>query len=61
VIHRFGVFSLDLKSGDECIFGVNGDVVRLPLQFKPDGKLHQAASSANILSQTFVDAQPLRS
>jgi hypothetical protein len=34
----FGVFSLDLKSGDERIFGVHSDVVRLPLQFKPDGK-----------------------
>jgi hypothetical protein len=59
--HRFGVFILDLKSGDECIFGFHGDVVRLPLQFKPYGKLHLAASSANILSQTFIDAQPLRS
>ena len=59
--HRFGVFSLDLKSGDERIFGVHGDVVRLPLQFKPNGKLHQPASSANILGQTFIDVQPMRS
>jgi hypothetical protein len=43
--HRFGVFSLDLKRGDERIFGVNGDVVRLPFQFKPDGELHRHASS----------------
>jgi hypothetical protein len=41
--HRFGVFSLDLKRGDERIFGVHCDVVRLPFQFKPDGKLHQHA------------------
>jgi hypothetical protein len=59
--HRFGVLSLDLKSCDECIFGVHGDVVRLPIQFNPDGKLHQPASSANILGQTFIDVQPMRS
>ena len=45
--HRFGVFSLDLKRGDERIFGVHGDVVRLPLQFKPDSKLHRHASSSH--------------
>jgi hypothetical protein len=44
--HRFGVFSLDLKRGVERIFGVHGDVVRLPFQFKPDGKLHRHASSS---------------
>jgi hypothetical protein len=43
--HCFGVFSLDLKRGDERIFGVYGDVVRLPFQFKPDGELHPHASS----------------
>jgi len=42
--HCFGVFSLDLKRGDERIFGVHGDVVRLPFQFKPDGELHSHAS-----------------
>ena len=40
----FRVFSLDLKRGDERIFGVHGDVVRLPFQFKPDGELHRHAS-----------------
>jgi hypothetical protein len=43
--HRFWVFSLDLKRGDQRIFGVHGDVVRLSFQFKPDGKLHRHASS----------------
>jgi hypothetical protein len=52
--HRFGVFSLDLKSGDERVFGAHGDVVRLPLQFKPDGKLHERASY-QYLGQTFID------
>jgi hypothetical protein len=28
--YRFRVFSLDLKRSDERIFGVHGDVVRLP-------------------------------
>ena len=41
--HCFGVFSLDLKRGDERIFGVHRDVVRLPFQFKPDGELHPHA------------------
>ena len=36
--YRFRVFSLDLKRSDERIFGVHGDVVRLPFQFKPDGE-----------------------
>jgi hypothetical protein len=58
--HRFGVFRLDLKSSDERIFGVHGDVVRFPLQFKSDGKLHQRASFTNILSQTFADVQSMR-
>jgi hypothetical protein len=40
--YRFRVFSLDLKRSDERIFGVHGDVVRLPFQFKPDGELHPA-------------------
>jgi hypothetical protein len=53
--NRFGVFSLHLKSRDERIFGVHGDVVRPPLQFKPDSKLHQRAPSAKILEQTFID------
>ena len=44
--HCFGVFSLDLKRGDERIFGVHGDVVRLPFQFKPDGEVHPHASSS---------------
>lgn len=42
--HRFGMFSLDLKSCNKRIFGLNGDMVRLPLHFKPDGKLHLNAS-----------------
>jgi hypothetical protein len=42
--HCFGVFSLDLKRSDERIFGVHGDVVRLPFQFEPDGELHPHAS-----------------
>ena len=45
--HCFGVFSLDLKRGDERIFGFHGDVVRLPFQFKPDGELHPHASSSH--------------
>ena len=45
--HCFGVFSLDLKRGDERIFGVHGDVVRLPFQFKPYGELHPHASSSH--------------
>ena len=45
--HCFGVFSLDLKRGDERIFGVHGNVVRLPFQFKPDGELHPHASSSH--------------
>ena len=45
--HCFGVFSLDLKRGDERIFGVHGDVVRLPFQFKPDRELHPHASSSH--------------
>jgi hypothetical protein len=58
--HCFGVFSLDLKRGDERIFGVYGDVVRLPFQFKPDGELHPHASSIT-LGQTFIGVQPMRS
>jgi transposase InsO family protein len=34
--YRFRAFSLDLKRGNECIFGVHGDAVRLSFQFKPD-------------------------
>jgi hypothetical protein len=45
--HHFWVFNLDLKRGDERIFGVHSDVVRLPVQFKPDSKLHQHASSSH--------------
>jgi hypothetical protein len=45
--HRFGVFNPDLKRGDERIFGVHSDVVSLPLQFKPDSKLHRHASSSH--------------
>ena len=40
--YRVRVLSLDLKRSDERIFGVHGDVVRLPFQFKPDGELHAA-------------------
>jgi len=43
--YRFGAFSLDLKRGNERIFGVHGDAVRLSFQFKPDGKLHWHATS----------------
>ena len=42
--YRVRVLSLDLKRSDERIFGVHGDVVRLPFQFKPDGELHSHAS-----------------
>jgi hypothetical protein len=42
---RFRVFSLDLKRSDERIFGIDGDVVRLPFQLKPDGELHRHTSS----------------
>ena len=56
--HRFGVFGLDLKSGNERVFGVHCDVVRLPVQFKPNGKLHLCASRAESLGQTFIDVQP---
>jgi hypothetical protein len=45
--HSFGVFNLDLKRGDERIFGVHPDVVRLPFQVKPDGKLHWHAASSH--------------
>jgi hypothetical protein len=45
--YRFRVFSLDLKRRDERILGVDGDMVGLPLQFKPDGELHWHASSTN--------------
>jgi hypothetical protein len=58
--HCFGVFSLDLKRGDERIFGVHGDVVRLPFQFKPDGELHPHASSSHYFGQTFLGVQPMR-
>ena len=59
--HCFGVFSLDLKRGDERIFGVHSDVVRLPFQFKPDGELHPHASSSHYtLGQTFLGVQPMR-
>lgn len=44
--HRFRAFSLDPKRGDERIFGVHGDAVRLPFQSKPDGELHWHVSSA---------------
>jgi hypothetical protein len=43
--HRFRAFSLDPKRGDERIFGVHGDAVRLSFQFKPDGELHWRAFS----------------
>jgi hypothetical protein len=56
--YRFRVFSLDLKRSDERIFGVHGDVVRLPSQLKPDGELHRHASSTQYLGHTFVDVQP---
>ncbi len=42
--HRFRTFGLDLKSCNERVFGVHGDVVRLPVQFKSNGKLHLSAS-----------------
>jgi hypothetical protein len=41
---RLRVFSLDLKRGDERIFCVYSDVIRLAFKFKPDGKLHWRAS-----------------
>src|SRR5580692_7590081 len=50
--HCFGVFSFDLKRGDERIFGVHGDVVRFPFQFKPDGELH---SHAGDTQKNFAD------
>src|SRR2546429_34778 len=56
--HRFGVFSLDLKSSDERVSGADGDVVRLPLHFKPDGKLHERASSTNIWARRSSMSSP---
>jgi hypothetical protein len=56
--HRFGVFGLDLKSGNERVFSIHSDVVRFPVQFKPNGKLHLYASRAESLGQTFIDVQP---
>jgi hypothetical protein len=38
--HCFGVFSLDLKSSDERIFGVHSHVFGVSIQLKSDGKLH---------------------
>jgi hypothetical protein len=38
--HCFGVFSLDLKSSDERIVCVHGQVVDLSIQLNSDGKLH---------------------
>ena len=58
--HCFGVFSLDLKRGDERIFGVHGDVVRLPFQFKPDRELHPQPPLPITLGQTFLGVQPMR-
>jgi hypothetical protein len=55
--HRFRMFGLDLKSGNERVFGVHGDVVRLPVQFKSNGKLHSASFGKN-LGQTLIDVQP---
>ena len=55
--HRFGVFGLDLKSGNERVFGIHSDVVSLPVQFKSNGELHLSTSSAKSLGQTFIDVQ----
>ena len=52
--HCFGVFSFDLKRGDERIFGVHGDVVRFPFQFKPDGELHPHASRTLPASEVHI-------
>jgi hypothetical protein len=52
--YRFRVFSLDLKRSDERIFGVHGDVVRLPFQFKPDGELHRHASSTQYFGELYT-------
>jgi hypothetical protein len=49
--HRFRAFSLDPKRGDKRIFGVHGDAVRLPFQFKPDGELHWHGSSTQYFGQ----------
>jgi hypothetical protein len=55
---RFGVFILDLKSGDKRIFGVHGDVVRLLLQFYPDGELNcTSAPPLPKFGPTGVDVQ----
>jgi hypothetical protein len=43
--HRRRVFALDLERSDERIFRVHRDVVRLSIEFKPDGKAHCRASS----------------
>ncbi len=41
---RRRVFRLDLEGGDESIFCVHGNVVRLSIKFKPDCKVHWRAS-----------------
>src|SRR5439155_4553304 len=43
--YRFRLFSLDLKGGDERVFGVHDDSVRFSIRLQPDGKLHRHASS----------------
>jgi hypothetical protein len=57
---RFRAFSLDPKRGDERIFGVHGDAVRLSFQFKPDGELHRTPPLPITLGQTLVGVQPMR-
>jgi hypothetical protein len=37
---RLRALHFDFKRGDQCIFGVNDDVPRFPLNFKADRKLH---------------------
>ena len=37
---RLGPLDLDFEGSDQCIFGVNDDVPRFPLNFKTDRKLH---------------------
>jgi hypothetical protein len=55
---RFGLFILDLKSGDERTFGVPGNVVRLLLQFYPDGELNcTSAPPLRKCGPTGVDVQ----
>ena len=37
---RLRALHFDFKRGDQCVFGVNDDVPRFPLNFKADRKLH---------------------